>query len=334
LSHSVADFKPSPIIGYLCVAASALFFGISANLGRAAFIGRLHLFGSTIAPVPPLMLAQSRTTIAALVLFPALWLARGRSAVRMEIRDIRDCVIVGILGIAASNYFYYLSIQRTSVATAIILQYLAPVFVLCWMLFRKLQRPTFSRVGGVIVAVMGSVLAIGVVSRTPRFPWLSVVTGQMHFDLIGVIAALVAAVAFAFYNVFGHHLVSSHNRWVVMAWALAGAAVGWLFIDPPWRIVAAHYSRSQWAFMALFSVTSILVPFAFYFTGLHHLDATRAIVTSCLEPVFSIVIAAVALGELVGNVQVAGILLVLASTVLVQLESQRNGSAPPCEPME
>ena len=329
-----AAFKPSPMIGYLCIAGAALFYGVSANLGRAVFTGRLHLFGSAVAAVPPLMLAQSRTTLAALVLFPALWLARGREAVRMKVRDIRDCVIIGIFGIAASNYFYYLAIQRTNVATAIILQYTAPVFVLCWMIFRKHQQATFWRIGGVGVAVLGSVLAIGAVSRSAHFPWLTIVAGQMRFDLIGVIAALVAAVAFAFYNVFGHHLVSSHDRWTVIAWALAGAAVGWLLIDPPWKIIAAHYSRPQWAFMALFSLVSILVPFSLYFAGLRHLDATRAIVTSCLEPVFSIVIAALALGELVGKIQMAGILLVLASTVLVQLESHRTGSAPPCEPME
>ncbi len=332
MSNSAAVFEPSPIKGYLCIAGAALFFGVSANLGRAAFTWRLHLFGSTVAPVPPLMLAQSRTTLAALVLFPALWLARGSAAVRMELRDIRDCVIVGVLGVAGSNYFYYLAIERTSVATAIILQYLAPAFVLCWMLFRRLQKPSFARIGGVLVAVLGSVLAIGVVSRATHFPWLTVVPGQMRFDLIGVIAALIAAVAFAFYNVYGRHLVLSHDRWTVLAWAFGGAAVGWLFINPPWRIVAAHYSRPQWAFMALFSLTSILVPFSLYFAGLHHLDATRAIVTSCLEPVFSIVIAAVALGELVGRIQMAGIVLVLASTILVQLESQQG--VPPCEPME
>jgi drug/metabolite transporter (DMT)-like permease len=275
------------------------------------------------------MLAQSRTTLAAVVLFPALWFARGPSAVRMKSRDIRDCVIVGTLGIAASNYFYYLAIQRTSVATAIILQYLAPVFVLLWMLYRKLQAATFSRIGGVIVAVVGSVLAIGVVNQTAHFPWLIISPGRIRFDLIGVVAALLAAVAFAFYNVFGRHLVESHDRWTVLAWALAGAALGWIFVNPPWRVIAAHYSRPQWLFMALFSVTSILVPFSLYFAGLHHLDATRAIVTSCLEPVFSILIAAIVLGELVGRVQIAGILLVLASTVLVQLETQQSGTTPP-----
>lgn len=327
-------FKPSAGIGYLCIGGAALFWAISATLGRAVFTGRLHLFGATVPLVPPLMLAQSRTTIAALVLFPVLRLARGPAAVRMELRDIRDCAIFGTLGIAASNYFYYLAIQRTNVATAIILQYLAPVFVLLWMLGRKLQPPTLSRIAGVFVAVAGSVLAIGVVSHSPRFPWLAIVSGQVRFDLIGVVAALVAAVAFAFYNVFGRHLVESHDRWTVQAWALGGAAFGWLFVNPPWRVIAAQYTASQWFFMALFSVSSILIPFSLYFAGLHHLDATRAIVTSCLEPVFSILIAAIVLGELVGKIQIVGILLVLASTVLVQLETQPGGVAPPFEPME
>lgn len=334
MSQPRASFKPSPILGYFCIGGAALCWGISATMGRAVFLGRLHLFGAAVAPVQPLMLAQSRTTLAALVLFPALWLTRGRHGVRMQPRDIRDCAILGILGIAASNYLYYLAIQRTNVATAIILQYLAPVFVLLWMLWRKLQPPTVSRIGGVLVAVLGCVLAIGIVSRSPHFPGLAIIPGQMRFDLVGVLAALLAAVSFAFYNVFGHRLVAAHDRWTVIAWALAGAALAWLFVNPPWRVAAAHYSRPQWAFMALFSFTSILVPFSLYFTGLHHLDATRAIVTSCLEPVFSILIAALALGEWVGKIQMVGILLVLASTILVQLETQSEGSAPPFESME
>lgn len=334
MSKGDAVFRPSPITGFFCIGGAALFWAISATLGRAVFLGRLHLFGTVVAPVPPLMLAQSRTTLAACVLFPALWLARGAAAVRMGAREIGDCAIVGILGIAGSNYFYYLSIQRTSVATAIILQYLAPVFVLLWMLLRRLQRPTFFRISGVMVAVFGSVLAIGIVSSSPSFPWFAIARNKISFDLIGVIAALIAALAFAFYNVFGRHLVESHDRWTVLAWALAGAAIGWMFVNPPWRVLAAHYSRSQWMFMALFSVSSILVPFSLYFAGLHHLDATRAIVTSCLEPVFSILIAALALGELVGKIQIAGIVFVLASTVLVQIESQKASVAPSFEPME
>jgi hypothetical protein len=86
-----AAFRESRIVGYCCIGGAALFWAISATLGRAVFLGHLHLLGTAISPVPPLMLAQSRTTLAACVLFPALWAVRGSVAFRMKVSDIRDC---------------------------------------------------------------------------------------------------------------------------------------------------------------------------------------------------------------------------------------------------
>jgi len=68
----------------------------------------------------------------------------------------------------------------------------------------------------------------------------------------------------------------------------------------------------------VFSLTSMLVPFSFYFAGLQYLDPTRAVVTSCLEPVFAIGLTALLLGERVSAIQVLGMGIVLAATVLVQ----------------
>ncbi|HEX8924168.1 MAG TPA: hypothetical protein VF786_00170, partial [Terriglobales bacterium] len=61
---------------------------------------------------------------------------------------------------------------------------------------------------------------------------------------------------------------------------------------------------------------------------------TRAIVTSCLEPVFSIAIAAAALGETVSGVQIAGVVVVLAATVVVQLPEKQQEAGVLVEPIE
>jgi len=112
--------------------------------------------------------------------------------------------------------------------------------------------------------------------------------------------------------------LQTYQRWTVLVYALFGAATFWIVFNPPWKIAAHHYSAGQWAFMAAFSMTSMLIPFSFYFTGLQHLDPTRAIVTSCLEPVWAIALTAALLGELVSAVQVLGMVIVLAATVLIQ----------------
>jgi drug/metabolite transporter (DMT)-like permease len=151
---------------------------------------------------------------------------------------------------------------------------------------------------------------------------------------VGVTAALLAAFSFAFYNVGGHSVLARYDRWKVLLWVLASAATFWMFVNPPWKIVAAHYSRAQWGFMMIFSLVSVLGPFSCYFAGLQHLEPTRAVVASCLEPVFSIVIATIALGELLRPLQTLGIVVVLVAIVLIQWPDATSREELILEPME
>ena len=314
-SSNFSASRSHSVRGYLYIAAATFFWGLSAAMGRAVFTGRITVAGHSLGKIDPLVLAQSRTTISLLVLAPIL-LLKNRSALRVRGSHLAQFFLLGIAGLAASNYFYYLAIERTSVATAIVLQYVAPVWVLLYMLARRLQRPTLQRILGVLLAVAGCAFAVGEISAHSGFPWLGL--SGVRFSTVGVIAAELAAISFAFYNVYAQHLLQAYDRWTVLVYALFGAATFWIVLNPPWKIAAHHYSAGQWAFMAVFSMTSMLVPFSFYFTGLQHLDATRAIVTSCLEPVFAILLTAILLGEFVSPIQVLGMLIVLSATVLVQ----------------
>jgi drug/metabolite transporter, DME family len=300
-----------PFRGYLYIGTAALFWGIAATLGRAAFTGRVP--GLKLGAIDPLILSQSRTTLSFLVLLPILLLQRGAPALRVPKRDLIRFLLIGVLGVAASNYLYYLAIQRTNVATAIILQYTAPVWVLLWTVLRGAQKPSLRRTAAVALAVAGCVLAVGLVGY-----------GGLRLDTVGVSAALLAAFSFAFYNLGGHSVLARYDRWKVLLWVLVSAATFWIFVNPPWKIWAAHYGAAQWVFMLAFSLVSVLGPFSCYFAGLQHLEPTRAVVVSCLEPVFSIIIAAIALGELLRPLQTLGIIVVLVAIVLIQLPERAS----------
>ncbi|HEY1272937.1 MAG TPA: EamA family transporter [Terriglobales bacterium] len=316
--------KPHPVRGYLYIGAATFFWGISATLGRAVFTGRWMPGGEALRPIDPLILAQSRTTVSLLVLLPILLVQRGARGLRLPGRDLLQTALLGVLGVAASNYFYYLAIQRTNVATAIILQYTAPVWVLLYMVSRRLQKPTAHRVAAVGLAVLGCALAIGLVGA-----------GGFRIDPLGLTAAMLAAFSFSFYNIGGHSILARYDRWRILVYTLASAALFWSILNPPWKIAAAHYGPNQWLFLLLFAIASVLLPFSLYFSGLQHLDATRAVVASCLEPVFSIAIAAVVLGEVMRPLQTVGIVVVLVAIVLVQLpDRQRKEELTVVEPME
>lgn len=245
-----------------------------------------------------------------LVLLPILVGRRGWQRIWLPAKDLIQCLVIGILGVAVSNYFYYVAIQRTGVAIAIVVQYTAPVWVLFYVVARRQQKLSLQKVAAVAVAITGIALTIGLVGEKST---------SAHLDSYGLIAAILASFSFAFYNVGGHRILARHDRWRVLIWTLAAASVVWLLVNPPWNVVAAHYTAAQWGFLFVFSMISVLGSFSLYFLGLQHLEPTRAIITSCLEPVFSILLAAALLGEGVRPVQALGIVLVLSAIVIVQL---------------
>ena len=284
---------------------------MSAALGRAVFTGKLALSAGRARPIDPLILSQTRTSLSLLVLLPILIGRRGWQRIKLPTPDLVECIVLGMLGVAASNYFYYLAIQKTSVAVAIIVQYTAPLWVLLYVVARGQQGLALKKVAAVAVAIAGIALTIGIVGTKSSSP--------LRLDPYGVLAALLASFSFAFYNVGGHRILARYDRWRVLLWTLASAAVFWLFVNPPWKVAASHYTPAQWGFLFVFSMISVLGAFSLYFVGLQHLEPTRAIIASCLEPVFSILLAAALLGEGLRPMQTLGIILVLAAIVIVQL---------------
>ncbi|HET9783348.1 MAG TPA: EamA family transporter [Terriglobales bacterium] len=295
--------------GYVLIAAAACCWGGSAALGRALFTSRLA--AGSIAPVSPLILTQTRISLAALILLPVLlWLRRGH--VLLSARDAVSGLLLGLVGMSVSNYFYYLAIERTNVATAIVIQYTAPVWVLLYLLARGRQSASWRRLGAVALALLGICLVLGLVNAG----------AALRLDLIGVSGALLAAFAFAYYNLAGQSLAQRLDPILISLYMLVGAAVFFALIHPPWLLWQAHYTRAEWGFFLLFSLLATLAPTLLYLSGLKDLDATRAVVTSCLEPVSGILLAAVFLGEALNWLRWLGVACVIVAILLISVRAQ------------
>lgn len=303
---------PHPWRGYFLIAAATFCWGVAATVGKAVFSARLFAGHALISP---LVLTQTRTTFAVLVLLLFLVIRYGIGFFRINRRDLLLSVLVGTLGLAGSNFFYYLAIQKSTVAVAITLQYTAPIWVLLTMVLWGRERATLRRFGAVLIALLGCALTIDLFQP------------GLRMSRLGVIAALLASFSYAFYNIVAQALVSRNHQFKVMAYALSGAAILWAVLNPPWRLAAQHYTTAQWAFLFLFACLSMLLPYFFYFTGLKYLDPTRAVIASCLEPVFAILFAATFVHEGLRGTQVLGIAAVLAATVMVQTGPKVSTSA-------
>lgn len=299
-----------PWRGYFFIASATFCWGAAAAFGKAIFNGTLFAGHALISPM---VLTQTRTSFTVLVLGPLLLLRFGRAIFRIGRDDLILCVLVGTLGVACSNYFYYLAVQKSTVSLAITVQYTAPVWVLLYMVMRGREKATPRKIAAALVAMIGTALAIGVFYSS------------VQLSVIGITSALLASFGYAFYNIAGQGLVTRNHPFTVMFYVLLGSAIMWLLVNPPWRLVGQHYSRGQWGFLFVFACLSMVLPYMFYLSGLKYLDPTRAVITSCLEPVFAILFAVLFVHETLRALQVAGILAVLVATVMVQIKPR---SAP------
>jgi len=294
--------KRHPWRGYFLIAAATFCWGGAATLGKGIFEGRIF---PGLPRISPLVLTQTRTTIAVLLLILFLLLRHGPGMFRISKPDLLLCALIGTLGLAGSNFFYYWAIQKTTVAAAITVQYTAPIWVLLFMVARGRQVATWQRILAVLLCLVGVALVMGLFS-------------DIKLNTPGILAAMLAAFSFSFYNIFGQELVTRNHPLKVMSYALLSSAILWLILNPPWRLVAQHFTAPQWGFLLLFAGLSMLLPYISYFNGLKYLDSTRAVVTSSLEPVFAIVLAALFLNEGLRGLQAAGIAAVLIATIMIQ----------------
>jgi drug/metabolite transporter (DMT)-like permease len=300
-----------PLVGYLLIACAAFLWASSANLAKAAFAGG---WIRGLRPVDVLTLTQMRSTFSFVLLFPALCFLRGWQGIKLARKPFLGCLLLGAVGVAGSNFFYYYAISKTTVATAVVVQYMAPVYVLLIRVALREERFTRFRVAAVVSAVAGCALVVGIGSGA-----------SFHGNLVGLAAAQAAGWSFTLSNVAGGRLSAKIDPLLVMLYSMLGAALLWLPIHTPMAWVAEHYDARQWAFLLVFGVVSMLVPYTLFFMSLRLLDATRVVVTSCLEPVFAALFAWILLHEALKPLQVSGIVLVILATVLLQMGRKTTG---------
>lgn len=306
------DAMPGHLRGYLSVTGAAVLWGIAGTLSK-------YLFASK--SVEPFLLVQVRMGLSFLVLLLALALVTPQ-ALRIGRSDLRFLAIWGVLGMAAVQFTYLFTISETNVATAIFLQYLAPVLTALWSWLFAGQRLDSALLGALGLAMAGSYLLV------------FGTTAQLLVSPLGLLSGLGSAVALAFYTIYGAKRVGRLSPWVLLCYGLGLGSLFWLAVDaglwaaghPPFSL-APLADGTMWLFFGYIATLATIVPFGLYLTGLRWISPTHATLTGMLEPVMGGLAAFLFLGEKLQPVQVVGGGLIVGAVVLLQA-LRRQESTP------
>jgi drug/metabolite transporter (DMT)-like permease len=288
--------------GYLFIIGAAFFWGASATLAKFLLNQELDT----------LLLVQARVSFSFIVLLLAFGFF-ARQHLRIHASDLLRFALLGIIGLAGANFTYYFTIKESSVATAITIQYTAPLFVMAYEVFRGEERFTAIKLVAALLALAGCVC---------------VVTGfnfsTLQISSMGLLTGIGSIITFSILTITTRHLLVRYGAWTVTFYSIAFASLFWLIINAPRTVLPQTTSPSLWLSLFALAMTSVLIPNLMFSAGLRHVVPSRAVITSTLEPVIAIITAAIFIGEQVGAVQTVGSLLVIVAIMLLQLTREDN----------
>jgi drug/metabolite transporter (DMT)-like permease len=286
--------------GYLLAAGAAVMWGVSGVVAR-------YLIGQ--GEHPPAELLFFRTALAALLLVGWGLVRTGRLPV-IERRDWWLFILLGGIGLAANQGFYYQALSLVGVGYALLFQYLSPVMLMGYGLLTRTEVMTGGKALAAVMAITGCSLMV-----------LGQTGGLQGASMLGTLFALGSGVGFSFYTILGKHLQGRYGTTQLMTWAFLIAAAMWALLNPVWALPWGSYTASTWLFFIYLATVATVIPFGLFLLSLRYLEASRSSLTSMIEPVVAAVVAWFWLGEELSLPQLLGGAAVLSGVVLLQIES-------------
>ena len=303
----VAVTKRHPATGYLLYLIAATLFALNGTISKSILQ----------TGIDPARLSQLRVSLAFVILLVVVAVTRP-SSLRIRRREIPVLLAFGILGIAMTQYLYFVAIDRLPVGIALLIEFTAPIMVALWFRFGMHERVNRIAWLGLALALFGLAL-VGQV-------WQG-----FTLDGIGVLAAFGAAAALALYYLLGDRQVRQPDPRDPVSLTMLGfgaASIFWAVVQPwwsyPWSALAGDgYPLGAdgaavpiWVLCAYMVVLGTVVPFWLVVLSLQHIRASQASVVGMTEPLLASFIAWVALGEVLAPVQVIGAVIVLVGVFL------------------
>ena len=271
----------------ILVAISAISFGTLAIFGRYAYAGGLDTF--TL-----LFLRFSFATILMIILLVGQHQTLPRGKLLWQL------VGMGAIGYVGQSFCYLSAIKYASVGLVALLLYLYPIFVAILSSIFLKTKITLPKFMALALATFGAILT----ANPQGGQWL------------GIFLALAAALIYSIYIVIGAGVMKKVSSVQSSTIIFASASLVYGAIT---AVHGAQWPSSQTGWLAIAGLTLIAtaIPVATFLAGLKRIGPTNAAMLSTLEPLVSVLLAALLFGELLQPLTLLGGGLILAGVLLL-----------------
>jgi drug/metabolite transporter (DMT)-like permease len=291
--------------GVIMVLSSAIFWGISGTCAQYLFEQK---------GLDPAWLVTWRMILAGfiLVIFSVTQEKKAAFSVWKKPMDILRILLFGILGMVAVQYTYFYSISLSNAATATILQYIGPVFVVGFYAIKNRKWPIMAEYAALALALTGTFLLVTHGS-----------TDELVISEQAILWGLFSAIALAFYTIQPVGLLRTFSPSAVTGWGMLIGGFGFSLFTQPWNI-SGTWDFGTWTAFAYIILFGTVLAFYFFLRAVTIIGATSASLLCCVEPLSAAVTAVIWLEVTFLAMDWIGTLLIVLTVVLLTLGKKKE----------
>jgi drug/metabolite transporter (DMT)-like permease len=263
------------LLGVLLIAISAASFGAMAIFTHYAYASGANVIG----------LLAVRFSLAAVALMVVM---RVRRIGIPPWSRVAGLAAMGGIGYAGQSFTFFTALNYAPASLVALLLYLYPMFVTVLAAVFLHERLTPA---ALVLCSVGAGLTVGG-------------AGLSGGSALGVLLGVSSAVIYSIYITVGARVTRGVDPLACTTVICTAAAV-----------VYAGMAVAGWAASLAIAGLSTVVAILAFFAGLQKLGAAQASMLSTLEPVVTVVLAALLLGESIGTTQMIGGALILAGVL-------------------
>lgn len=274
------------------VLISATAFGTISILAKVAYSVGFDVF----------QLLAIRFVLAALGMW-GIALALGQNPLRITRRRLIQLFVLGLVVYTAQSLTYFLALRSLPASLCILIVYIYPsLTVIAGWLF----------LGRAITRWHGIALA-------SSFLGIALLVGGARFTLAwALVFAIAAPVIYTTYILLGERVMESMPAAGASAVIFTGAALAFCTLAALAGQLSLPRGAGGWAVGIAIAVVPTMVAISLFMGGLPRIGANRAALLSTWEPVVTVLLAFVVLGDRLSPIQAFGGVLVLLAVVVVQ----------------
>lgn len=211
--------------------------------------------------------------------------------------------LFAFIGMVLSQFTYFMAIEKGNAATATILQFTGPAFIIMTLALLNRQWPRRIEIISILMAMVGTFLLV-----TQGHP------GSLSLSPAALAWGLLAGVSQATYTLTPVKLLQKYDPALVIGWAMTlGSVIFWP------ALTSSKISQLNWlhlAMLAFIILFGTLIAYLFYLSSLNYLMPAITSILSAFEPLVATLLAISFLGVRFNLVGIIGGSLVLLTAGL------------------